>query len=656
VPLRIARELGAQVGPRSDGWDEAVAALQGRQELLILDNAEHLRTLPALLERLLAALPKLRLLVTSRRRLGMADEWVLPLAPLDAAAACRLFLAAARLAPMRQPVAVSDRQLAELVELLGRLPLALRLAAAWTRHLPLPTLLAQLKESLALLQAGEDIDEHPAHRSLAATFERSWALLQAPLQLAFAALCAGSGSMRLDVAQALAGADAAQIAALADASLVELDVGGRVALHPLLRRFGRGKLEVAAEQAALGRHAQAIAALLRPFEDWDNADKAQALALMAPERQQIELAWETAIAQRRADWLQAMTGPTGGLAYSQGGIPSVLPLFQRAQAMLEGLTVAPAATQCDLTLEHAGLHFWCGDQDRAERHARQGLALARTARLHRPMSQSLNLLALVALRRGQTGRAATLMTRALAQARRAGHRHDVAAFSSNLSGVQRELGQLDLARASALEALDAFRSVGDATGETGSLAELSQLAYVDDRLDEAAEWIRQALAVSEHHGMTLRRVSLLLYLGWVRFDQGRTDEAASLAAQAQAEMRARGGRHYHEPTLHRLLAELAVARGDPVGAREALRAACACIDPMAQDVHARSLLWSLATLAESAGDRALAAALGGRAEQGRPPRALPLPRYRRLRERLPAAPEPLPDDAELRRAIERLLA
>lgn len=654
VPLRLTRELGVAVGARSDGWDEALAALHDRQELLILDNAEHLPTLPALLGRLLAALPRLRLLVTSRQRLVLAGEWVLPIAPLDETAARQLFLAAAREAPARHPPDPADPQLAELLALLGRLPLALRLAAAWTRHLPLATLLAQLRRSLDLLQAGEAVDEHPAHHSLQASFERSWALLEPPLRPVLAALAVGSGTMRLDVAQATGGATAAQIAALADASLVQLDGGGRVGLHPLLRHFGQQRLaaEPGATDAALARHAQAIAGLLQSLGEVDGAGE-PALVQLQPERQQIEQAWTTAMVQRRADWLQDMAGPFSSLVQAQGGTEAVLPLFQRAQALLEGPDVALPGALCDVALEHAALHFWRGDHDPCEAAARRALVASRAARLARPMGQALNLMALVALRRGHTERAATLMARGLAQFRRAGHRRDGAIAAGNLSGIRRELGDLAHARATAEEALQAHRALGFAAGEVAALADLAQLAHLQDRLDEAADLIEQAVQAADRHAMPLRRATLLTFLGAVRLDQGRTDEAAALADAAGAEMQRSATRHYHQATLHRLRAEVALARDQVDEARAQLRRACACVAPLAQDVNARGLLWSLAALAEQAGAPPLAAALGWRAECGRPPQARPLPRQAALRDRLPA-PAPMADPA-LRLAIERLL-
>lgn len=550
----------------------------------------------------------------------------------------------------------SDPALAALTDLLGRMPLALRLAAAWTRHLPLPTLLQQLQASLDLLQSGDAVDEHPAHHCMQATFERSWQLLDEGQRAALSALSVGAGSMRLDVAQTTAAATPAQLAALADASMIELEPAGRVGMHPLLRRFGRSKLAADAATQARARHAQAVSELVKPYTEFDDIDVAQALAVLTPERQQIEQAWATALALRRADWLGDLASPLSNLVQSQGDLDAALPLFERAQRLLsDGGADAPVA-RCVVALEHAALHFWRGDYQACEDAARVALPVARAARLGRVQRQALNTLALVAMRRGRTDRAATLLGQALAQARRGGSAREVAIFAGNLCGVRRELGDLEIARAMAEEALQAHRAQGSAIGETAMLNELALVAHYQDRLDDAFELSVRSLEVTERHAMAVRRATMLTHQASIRFDQGRLDEAAELAARSLAEVERQAAMlHYHEPTLRRLLAELAIARGDAAQARLQLRLACARVPALSASANARGLLWSLAVLASFEGDPVLAAALAGRAEQGRPPRARALPRYQALGARLPAAPRPSPDDGALGHAIDRLL-
>ena len=143
VMLRLARELGVPVAANGDAAEAVAARLGDRTTLLLFDNAEHLPGLPPLLQRLLQRHARLRCVVTSRTRLSIEAEWLLPLGPLAPAAARRLFLARAREAPPRHPLRDDDPALDALVERLGRLPLALRLAAAWARHLPLAALLRE---------------------------------------------------------------------------------------------------------------------------------------------------------------------------------------------------------------------------------------------------------------------------------------------------------------------------------------------------------------------------------------------------------------------------------------------------------------------------------------------------------------------------------
>lgn len=637
---RMARELGVVLGPRSEGWDECLAALRGQQVLLILDNAEHLPDLPALLQRLDGALQDLRVLVTSRHRLGLAHEWVMPLAPLQAAAAQRLFIAAARRAPARIPVDPADPAVEALAEWVGRLPLALRLAAAWTRHLPPGTLLEQLRQSADLLQASESVDEHPAHHSLRACFEHSWELLDPTLRRALAAIAVGPGSLRMDVALATANASSAELAALADASLVDLDPSGRVALHPMLRGFAFGRASEAEVRDALARHAGAISTLMRPYREFDDIDSADALRTIGPELDNLELAWRTALAHHRADWLHDLAPPLAGYYGAHGGIIRVLPQFQQAEALLvaEGPGVASALAR--VALEHGSLSYWLADYPCVERSMRAALRAARSARLPRAQRQALNGLALAAMRRGRTAEGARWLGHALAQARRLGAEREVGVFAGNLCGVVRELGQLDRAWALAQEALALHRRHGHTVAEVSVLNELALIAHQLDRLDEAFEWSAQALRLMDGQAMALRRPVNLTHQASVRLDQGRLDEARALAEASLSEVNRVGARG-HSPTLYRVLAEIAVAQGRRAQAAAYLRSALAVVPPHERGTAARGVLWSCVTFGEAHAEPGVLWLLIHRAELDRPPDVQPLPRYARLRQRLSPDPQSL---------------
>ncbi|MET9777794.1 LuxR C-terminal-related transcriptional regulator [Streptomyces sp. NPDC006367] len=176
--VAVAVGVGEQPGR---GVDDAVrAALADRRALLVLDNCEQVRDgVAPFLERLLAACPGLRVLVTSRVRLTVPFERVLPVPPLsveggEASEAVALFTD--RAAAVGQPPgpAAGDGVVA-ICERLGGMALAIELAAARWSTLGLDGLTAGLADPLRLLTGGPRADER--HRSLRAVLDWSHDLL-----------------------------------------------------------------------------------------------------------------------------------------------------------------------------------------------------------------------------------------------------------------------------------------------------------------------------------------------------------------------------------------------------------------------------------------------------------------------------------------------
>ncbi|MBL8346527.1 MAG: AAA family ATPase [Rubrivivax sp.] len=143
---RLARELGLAAAGGKEPLAQVVAFVRDRRMLLVLDNFEHLLAEAAVLQRLLQACPRLSILVTSRVRLALEAEQLFPLQGLpcpepddedrlEAFDAARLFVRAARRV---EPAIVPAAEAAAIVDICRQvegLPLALELAAAWTRVL-----------------------------------------------------------------------------------------------------------------------------------------------------------------------------------------------------------------------------------------------------------------------------------------------------------------------------------------------------------------------------------------------------------------------------------------------------------------------------------------------------------------------------------------
>jgi predicted ATPase len=167
------------------------------KSLVILDNFEQLLgSDPGWLETLLVSAAQVTFLVTSREVLGLRAEHVAPIRPLEPAEAIDLFVDRA-VAGVR----ADDPATAALVEWLERIPLALELAAARTRILPLADILTRLQDRFALLRRRG----RGRHSTMWGTIDWSWALLSEPERDALSALSLLEGGISVPSAQAVIG-------------------------------------------------------------------------------------------------------------------------------------------------------------------------------------------------------------------------------------------------------------------------------------------------------------------------------------------------------------------------------------------------------------------------------------------------------------------
>ena len=189
VPLAVAATLGIREAPDKPVVETLCEFLGDQKTLLVFDNCEHLLEACAkLTRRLLAAVPHLRIVATSREGLGIAGEQTLPVRSLslvpanlehDVAAlmsgseAARLFVERAQLAlPEFALSPATAPAVAEICRRLDGIPLAIELAAARVRLLSVEQIRARLNDRFRLL-TGNDKDL-PRHRTLHGVIEWSY--------------------------------------------------------------------------------------------------------------------------------------------------------------------------------------------------------------------------------------------------------------------------------------------------------------------------------------------------------------------------------------------------------------------------------------------------------------------------------------------------
>ena len=279
VAPAIAAAVGTSLTGDRDPLDAFATLCSARRVLLVLDNFEQVVSAAPTVTRLAALAPSLKILVTSRVRLGIAGERELGIAPLPVPAgdatqrarrdnpAVRLFL---RRASDANAALVTDDDVvsaaAEICARLDGLPLAIELAAARCRLLTPRTVAVRLAAGFGLLSGGS---RHVPgrHQTMRHTVAWSYALLTPEEQRLFVRLAVFAGGCTLSAAEAVcADPDSALsvldgLSALVDASVLVRDASSRgeprLRMLATVREFALDVLSSSPEAGAMAqRHAE----------------------------------------------------------------------------------------------------------------------------------------------------------------------------------------------------------------------------------------------------------------------------------------------------------------------------------------------------------------------------------------------------------------
>lgn len=277
IPI-ISKELPISGNAQQDMKARLFRYLRDKRLLLVLDNFEHLLDGVGLLSEILEVAPEVKLLVTSRERLHLMEEWVMDVQGLeipkadvpDAAehySAVRLFVQCA----LRAGYQVRDGDMAFVIRicrLVSGCPLGIQLAAAWTRSLTCQQIMRELERGLDFLQTPFRNVE-PRHRSLRAAFEPTWERLTEAEQALFMRLSVFRDSFTLEAAEQVAGASLQLLTALVDKSLLRLNQDGGYEIHELIRQYAEEKfmLEQLLAQAATVNRPATSSTVLEPLTE-----------------------------------------------------------------------------------------------------------------------------------------------------------------------------------------------------------------------------------------------------------------------------------------------------------------------------------------------------------------------------------------------------
>ncbi len=297
-PALVASAIAETLGVRASGIRPVIERLKeylrDQQTLIILDNVEHLLAAAPLASELLAAAPRLKILVTSRALLRLSGEWDYAVPPLTAPDPSRplvleqlsayesVQLLVERARAVKASFVLGPDNAAAVAAICGKLdglPLAIELAAARLRVLAPQHILSQLNPRLRLLTGGPR-DAPARQRTLRDTIDWSYDLLAVDEQTLFRRLAVFAGGLPLAAAEAVAGASVPAsnhprvldgLESLLDKHLLtQADDGAdepRFRMLETIREYALERLETSGEAAATRqRHADYFVALAEAAE------------------------------------------------------------------------------------------------------------------------------------------------------------------------------------------------------------------------------------------------------------------------------------------------------------------------------------------------------------------------------------------------------
>ena len=581
LPSVLCRTLTGAV-PDEDKWRRVADIIGQRRLLLVLDNMEHLRSIGPRLADLVAATTDLKLLVTSRERLGAAEEHVLSLAGLafaavpgradhaDRSAAFELLTERALTTRIELDVERHSHALSRICRLVEGLPLGLELAAGMLRLMP-PEELALLIEADPGMLGEQTRGASGRQGTLRTTAAASWLQLPADLREALARLSVFVGGFRRTAAAEATQVTSEQVAKLIDRSWLRVTADGRLGSHPYLHAYARERLAdtphldsatrdahaawfagFAATAAARLRGPEQVDAFASLAEEHDNLAAALAHLSVGDRRAALEFAvtlchyWGVRghhVAGRATvlallDGVDADDSLIAAAWNSAGHLATRASDYRAGRTYFEkGLALAEECADHRLQAESllgigTTLLQGHGDYIGARERYQAGLSHAAQVDDFRASCDALRYLGAVHVAQGHYLQGKACYEEALSLAEQVGDAHAAAKVSINLATALSYLGEHARAKFLNQRSLATMRSAGDLYGMAVLLINLAIEAGNDDDVDTSLAYYEESLALFRKLGdrtstsQVLNNVAnLLLRLGRPREAQHQLEES-----------------------------------------------------------------------------------------------------------------------------------
>jgi predicted ATPase/DNA-binding SARP family transcriptional activator len=622
---KVARAVAEAVGVEHSGDVEASLCrrLESRAALLVLDNCEHLvDACAALAARVLASCPDVRILATSREPLGVRGEVALPVPPLevppiDAAAgdlraypAVRLFVERARTARLDfedDPATLT--QVARICRALDGIPLAVELAAALTRSLPVSEIAARLDHRLRLLIGGPRTAD-ARQQTLMGAMDWSHRLLTEPEQRLLRRLAVfRSGFSAADAERVCPGSGVSKgevvglLVRLVDRSLVVPDPagGGMFRMLETIRMYAWERLVEAGEDVELGRaHAAHLLAIAEAAEpELRGPGQRRWLHWWRRERDDLAAAvrWCLAHGDTDADLGLRLVAALGWFASFAAYPEGAGDIERMLEAARDPSPMATALALQAYSLAARPRACVVHPSPVSAAAAEQSLTLFTQLDERHRAAYSQTFLAVEGIGKPDPKPSRSLLDTAAAEFRSTDDRWGLALVEFVAMDLQHGMGNWSRAAAHAERALNYFGQLDDEWGLSAVQIHQARALHRAGQLNEAAKVFESALEWARRVGVANTSQNVLAHLGHVRLQLGDRASAVRYFTDAHSTARNLGQTGSELASLGEAL--LARLDGDLPGARNQYLAALDLVETRPEpglQAAAHNGLGSLASL------------------------------------------------------------
>jgi predicted ATPase/class 3 adenylate cyclase len=548
----VAEAVGVAYSSDEDPQTQLLEYLAPRRQLLVFDNFEHLSDGARIVSEILRAAPQVKVIATSRSKLNLTGETILPLTGLGTSwdspeaalrtSGVRLFLDAAHRSNPGLTLETEDLEpLAEILRLTGGMPLGILLAAAWADILSIPDIAAEIAKSLDFLETTLG-DVPDRHRSIRAVFDYSWGLLSSAEKEAFAALSVFRGGFTREAAETIAGASLRDLANLANKTLVVPSPStGRYAIHELLRQYAEAELALlpARDRAVRDAHADYFADLCDNAAGLFALDQIRALTTIEQDLDNIRPAWRHHVATGDATGVSRMVVGLWLIHESRGWNQAGEALFGEALRAMGDDKSDPAlgASRAFVLAMHGIFTLMLGQVEAGAEAVASAFDELSVAGDPMPLFFAGMLKAQTQVYLGRFAAAADAVDGAIAQAESqdsdwAASRYWAAGIKNFRAFVAQMMGDAEMALRLLDQSREVLEPLDDLYFMTWNLGHRARMARQSGRLDEAIDLYAQSADRATRVGFPRAMQVSLMGLGEANLAAG--DLVAAKAALAES--------------------------------------------------------------------------------------------------------------------------